>query len=365
MPEPPTPAGPESERAHAAPEPVWSYRGYQLRAGEFTTAMAHFYRAEVQRANVWRQRLDTTTNWAVLTTGAAISFAFSRALAEDHRVIILDTLLVTLFLWIETRRDRYYELWSYRVRLMETDFFATMLVPPFQPAADWGETLAESLLHPQFPVSLWEALGRRFRRNYFWIYAILALAWVAKVWLQPSSAETWSQFVSRAAVGSIPGSVVLIAGTLLYGLLFLIGLLTIGLQKATGEVLPRYGSFRLPTWAERLPGPARRLLSRQAWFRPSRRRQQLLAFIVTARTDMVSDRILHQLKRGVTVLPATGAYTQEPKTVLMCALTVTEVAHLKALVSAADPHAFVMLSPAQEVLGMGFNPLQEEDTASS
>jgi hypothetical protein len=40
-------------------EPVWSYRGYHLGPGEFTTAMVHFFRAEVNRANVWRQpRLD-------------------------------------------------------------------------------------------------------------------------------------------------------------------------------------------------------------------------------------------------------------------------------------------------------------------
>jgi uncharacterized membrane protein len=344
----------------SAAEPVWSYRGYQLRPSEFTTAMSHFYRAEIQRANVWRQRLDTTTNWAVLTTGAALSFAFSRAYAEDHRVIILDTLLVTLFLFIEARRDRYYELWSSRVRLMETDFFATMLVPPFHPAPDWGETLADSLLHPQFPVSMLEAFGRRFRRNYLWIYIILGLAWVTKVWLHPSPAWMWSQIVSRTTVGSIPGEAVLAVGALFYAALFVVGILTIGLQHATGEVLPRYGAFHLPGWIERLPGPARRLLGRRAWFRPSRKRQQLLAFIVTADGLGVSDRILKDLKRGATVLPATGAYTHQPRTVLMCALTVTEVAHLKAAVLSVDPEAFVMLSPAQEVLGKGFSPLQEE-----
>lgn len=72
-------------------EPVWTYRGYQLQPGDFTTAMVHLFRAEITRANVWRQRLDTTTNWAVITTGAAISFAFSEALGS-HSVIILNTL---------------------------------------------------------------------------------------------------------------------------------------------------------------------------------------------------------------------------------------------------------------------------------
>jgi uncharacterized membrane protein len=45
------------------------------------------------------------------------------------------------------------------VRLMETDFFAAMLVPPFHPSPDWAEALAENLLLPHFPISTWEALG--------------------------------------------------------------------------------------------------------------------------------------------------------------------------------------------------------------
>ncbi len=351
------------ERSRPDVEPVWTYRGYQLRPSEFTTAMVHFFRAEVQRANVWRQRLDTTTNWAVLTTGAAISFAFSRAIAEDHRVIILNVLLVTLFLYIEARRDRYYELWSYRVRLMETDFFATMLVPPFHPAADWAESLAENLLHPQFPISMWEALGRRFRRNYFWIYVVLGLAWLSKVWLHPIPATSWTQFISRAAIGPIPGELVLTVGFLFNGLLALIGLLTVGLQQAAGEVLPRYGAFQLPGLPERAPAAARRPAGWRAWFRPSRRRQQLLALIITDRAQAVADRILHEMRRGVTALSGIGMYTRRPHTVLLCALTVTEVGQLKDLVSAEDPQAFITLTPAQEVLGKGFAPLREEEVA--
>jgi uncharacterized membrane protein len=341
-------------------EPVWSYRGYQLRPGDFTTAMVHFFRAEVQRANVWRQRLDTTTNWAVITTGAAISFAFSRAVAEDQRVIILDVLLVTLFLYIEARRYRYYELWSYRVRLMETDFFATMLVPPFHPASDWAESLAESLLHPQLPISLLEALGRRFRRNYAWIFVILGLAWLAKVLLHPAPAISWSEFMFRARIGVIPGEVVLAMGLIFNGALMLLGLLTVGLQQASGEVLPRYGAFALPDLADREPASSQGRVRWRAWFRPSRRRQQLLAFIITDRAQPVADRILRDLNRGVTALSGTGMYTHQPHAILMCALTVTEVPHLKALVRDKDPQAFVTLTPAQEVLGKGFFPLREE-----
>jgi uncharacterized membrane protein len=341
-------------------EPVWTYRGYQLRPSEFTTAMVHLFRAEVQRANVWRQRLDTTTNWAVITTGAAISFAFSRTIVEDHRVIILNVLLVTLFLYIEARRDRYYELWSYRVRLMETDFFATMLVPPFHPAADWAESLAENLLHPEMPISYWEALGRRYRRNYFWIFIILGLAWFGKVWLHPTVAPSVAEFLARASIGTLPGWLVVSSGLVFNALLFLIGLFTVGLQQASGEVLPRYPVFPWPAALSRGPRGRQGARSWRAWFRPSRQRQQLLAFIVTDQTDLVSDHILKEMSRGVTALSGTGMYTRQQHTILMCALTMTEVAQLKDLVAKADPNAFIMISPAQEVLGRGFSPLQAE-----
>src|SRR5512138_3583275 len=181
-------------------EAVWTYRGYKLKTSEFVTAMVHLFRAEIQRANVWRQRLDTTTNWAVVATGETLSISFSQPNVH-HGVIILNTLLVTWFLFIEARRYRYYELWSYRVRLMETDFYAAMLVPPFHPSPEWAESLAENLLSPSFPISMWEALGRRLRRNYFWIYMILGLSWLAKIWLFPEPAVTMLDFIQRPSIG--------------------------------------------------------------------------------------------------------------------------------------------------------------------
>ena len=56
-----------SKKSEDPEEPVWTYRGYKLKTSEFVTSMVHFFRAEVSRANVWRQRLDTTTNWAVVS----------------------------------------------------------------------------------------------------------------------------------------------------------------------------------------------------------------------------------------------------------------------------------------------------------
>ncbi len=337
---------------------VWTFRGYKLRPSEFTTAMVHFFRAEVARANVWRQRLDATTNWAVITTGAVISFAFTES-QSPHLVIALNLLLVTFFLSIESRRYRYYELWSYRVRLMETDFFAPMLVPPFHPSPDWAEALAEILLHPHFPISTLEAMGRRLRRNYLWIYITIGLAWVAKLWLQPDPVYTWPEFVQRAAVGIIPGEVIMFIVFGFAVLVILVSILTVGLQKASGEILPRYEGLPEHLLAS-VRGEAGTGAPNRAWYRRSHRRRQLLTFIVTDQPKAVADNILQDMNRGATSLAGTGMYTGKSHAVLMIALTVTEIPTLKSLVNKVDPNAFVIVSPAQEIFGRGFMPLGEK-----
>lgn len=347
---------------HASPtsEPVWTFRGYQMRPAEFNTAMVHYYRAEIQRSNTWRNRLDNTTNWAVVAAGAAISFALSDP-NHHYGVIILDTLLVTLFLWIEARRYRYYELWSYRARLMETDFYAAMLVPPFSPSPEWAESLAESLLAPEFPISMWEAFGRRFRRNYMWIFLILGVAWALKSFLHPTPAMSVDEFISRSALGPVSGWIMLLVGLTYNGLLFLIGFVTAGLTQATGEVLPKVSEFPVlgRLWhAMESPEAAPAKGRARTAVPPVRRRQQLLALIIAAKPQAIADRVLKEMNRGATALHGQGMYTHQERDVLMVAITITEMAQLKALVHAEDPNAFVIVTPAKEVLGRGFQPLE-------
>jgi uncharacterized membrane protein len=217
-------------------QPVWTFRGYELRPGEFNTAMVHFYRAEIQRANTWRNRLDATTNWAIITSSAGISFALSSP-SQHHGVILLNMLLVAIFLYIEARRYRYYELWSYRTRLMETDFFAAMLVPPFRPSPGWAEALARSLRKPKFTISIWEALGRRFRRNYFAIFMVLILVWLFKTYSQPTAATNWAEFIERARLAPLPGEFTVAVFVFIFVGMVVLAVATLGLQAATGEVL--------------------------------------------------------------------------------------------------------------------------------
>ncbi|HLE13569.1 MAG TPA: DUF2270 domain-containing protein [Anaerolineales bacterium] len=349
------PAGPTRVTTPSEDEPVWTYRGYQLGPGEFTTAMVHLFRAEINRANVWRMRLDTTTNWAVVITAAIITFAFSEP-GGEHSAIILSMMLITLFLFIEARRYRYYELWSSRVRLMETDFYAAMLVPPFHPSSDWAESLAENLLQPHFSVSYLEAVGRRLRRNYLWIYLFLGIAWFIKLSLHPTATLSWPILVQRAGIGTTPGEFILIGMVVFFALVVTVAFATLGLQEASGEVLPRY--FSAQDQAQEVEVETRSASKFRAWFKPHGRRKQLLALIITDKAQEVADRILSDMKRGVTSMAGKGMYTGVEHSILICALTVTEVGQLKELTRQADPKAFLIVTPAHDVLGKGFSPLE-------
>ena len=89
-------------------------------------ALAHLYRGEVYRSTVWRTRLDSSTNWAVVTTGIALSATYSSAQASPLPMVLVG-LLVSVFLLFEARRYRYFTVWRARARLLETDFFAPMI----------------------------------------------------------------------------------------------------------------------------------------------------------------------------------------------------------------------------------------------
>jgi uncharacterized membrane protein len=198
--------------------------------------------------------LDTTTHWAVVTAGATLSFTFSQPDAP-HFVIILNSILIAFFLSMEARRYRYYEIWSSRVRMLETGYFAPLLSPDGEVNEEWAKNLAEEFYSPNFTISVWEAVGRRLRRNYLWIFALLAVSWVLKLALltTPSALNNPEVVIKRAAIGPLPGSIVVAFSIAFHATLFIFAVATIRLREATGEVLPPPHEFSLPTW-DRMKG---------------------------------------------------------------------------------------------------------------
>src|SRR5262249_10724561 len=191
------------------------------RKSEFSAAeigaLAHLYRGEVYRSTVWRTRLDSSTNWAVVTTGIALSATYSNAEASPLPMVLVG-LLVSVFLLFEARRYRYFNVWRARARLLETDFYAPMLRGEgVGVESDWTDLLAKDYVTPRYHLSFTRAVGRRLRRTYGWIFAIQAIAYYGKLAIHPTPLVTFADLWERAAIGPIPGGAVVAAGVLFHG----------------------------------------------------------------------------------------------------------------------------------------------------
>jgi uncharacterized membrane protein len=190
-------------------------------------ALSHLWRGEVYRSTVWRVRFDTTTNWAVVTTGIAFSASFSAANASPLPLALVG-LLVVFFLLIEARRYRYFNIWRLRARALETNFFVPMLRgDAMLTDADWMQRIALDYRDPRHRISYVSAVGRRVRRNYGWIFAIQALAYYGKLAIHPTAMTSMADLWQRAAIGPIPGEFVVAAGVLFHGSWIVIGAWTL------------------------------------------------------------------------------------------------------------------------------------------
>jgi len=216
-------------------------------AGERQTALIHFYRGEMDRMNTWRRRLDVTTNWAIITTAAFISFGFGSA-EISHFVFILATIFVLIFLFIEARRYKYYDLWRWRVALVNENYFGPLL-SGFKPLmTDWRDRLGHDLQHSRFKITFGEAFGRRLRRNYSWIFFILAGCWITKISIHPEPLSNLYDIVERAAIYDlVSGWVVLSAGVVFNLGLVVFGLLTLKERKEEVKIYPsKRSTIKLP-----------------------------------------------------------------------------------------------------------------------
>lgn len=177
-------------------------------------ALAHLYRAEVFRSTTWRQRLDQTTNWAVVSTGIGLSVSFSSTEASAFPIVLVG-LLCVVFLMLEARRYRFFYVWRFRARVLEIAFFVPILQGKgANIALERGTALSDDYISPQYRISMIRCIGRRLRRNYGYIFAILGTAYVAKIllMLEARGDLTWGSYVHASHIGPIPGSFAWIAG---------------------------------------------------------------------------------------------------------------------------------------------------------
>lgn len=76
--------------------------------------------------------------------------------------------------------------------------------------------------------------------------------------------------------------------------------------------------------------------------------------IVSEKNIEISERIMKELNRGVTLLEGFGAYSKSEKKVVNCVVSHFEIVKLKELVFEVDPNAFMFFTETTEVSGKDF-----------
>jgi uncharacterized membrane protein len=212
----------------------------------YVNAMSHFYRGELSRIMVWRTRLDTTTNWAVTSSTAIITIAFSNA-GVPHLIFFFNLAIVWIMLWIEARRYRFYDAFRGRVRMLETHFLVPMVSQSERLLdGEWRRLVCADLILPSFKITAFEAVGRRLKRNYVFIFAIIMLAWGLKIFMHAETPITsLRSFYHAFEAGHLPAwfNATIFAGTILAvtSIIFYVA------RGSSGEV-SEFGSDRCSLW---------------------------------------------------------------------------------------------------------------------
>lgn len=178
------------------------------------SVMAHLYRGEVERVITWRERLDSTTTWAVTIIAGILAYAFSGS-GISQAIILVAMLIGIVFLLIEARRFQRYDIWRSRARSMQENLFANALDPSKGiEHRDWRKQLSQDYRDPTIKMPLRYALAHRLRRVYLPVLVGLFLVWLFRL---NGAAEP---LIQAAAVSGTPGWLVFGAVSVVYICLF-------------------------------------------------------------------------------------------------------------------------------------------------
>ncbi len=209
----------------------------------YVNAMSHFYRGELGRIMVWRQRLDVTTTWAITSTTTIVTVAFSFR-EIPHIIFFINLVIVLIMLWIEARRYRFYDAFRGRVRMLEAHFLVAMVSKnPGLLGGEWQRLVCEDLILPSFKISKLEAVGRRLKRNYVFIIGVILVGWMTKLFMHANPPiHSWSAFYEALGVGELPGW--LVGGVLALTIIGSAALTWYVAVNTAGEVTDLRGSHK-------------------------------------------------------------------------------------------------------------------------
>ncbi|MBQ8308676.1 MAG: YitT family protein [Clostridia bacterium] len=86
-----------------------------------------------------------------------------------------------------------------------------------------------------------------------------------------------------------------------------------------------------------------------------------LCIIITDKGEELSEALLKNSPRGVTMLDGQGMYTHKDHNVLLTCVKNQQLTQLKQIVKSVDEHAFIIINESAEVRGQGFQSLNQDE----
>lgn len=80
--------------------------------------------------------------------------------------------------------------------------------------------------------------------------------------------------------------------------------------------------------------------------------------IISDQYSQIAKAINNDVRRGVTMLSGQGAYSEQERKVVLCAVRDNQYPAVKKVVHSIDPNAFIIVNTATEILGTGFRPIE-------
>jgi uncharacterized membrane protein len=126
-----------------------------------------------------------------------------------------------------------------RAHVLEVYFFGPILRGQgVRVENGWNEILYQDYRTPNLHITYAEAVGRRLRNNYCWIFGIQVTAYIGKLLIHPTPVTTLQEFWMRAAIGPIPGQLVVLAGLVFHATWITVAIVTFRSRRGAGRERP-------------------------------------------------------------------------------------------------------------------------------
>jgi uncharacterized membrane-anchored protein YitT (DUF2179 family) len=79
--------------------------------------------------------------------------------------------------------------------------------------------------------------------------------------------------------------------------------------------------------------------------------QRKAVYIISSQWKEISQKIMEEIQRGVTIIKGQGGFTGQDQQILYTVVTFRELSRLKQMIKRLDPDAFVVVSETLEVMG--------------